>query len=66
MILFLKADVCNSILLAFQDNFCSVMMWWVIGLYGPSYNLVLGNVDWVHLYRIVLGNYLPSKSFFLT
>ena len=79
MAIVLKANICNSILLAFPqflmwiyyllvqldvNNLCSKTICQVISLYEPSCDLARRSICWFHLCRIFLGNYLPSKFYF--
>ena len=46
------------------NNLCSIKMYRVIDVYERNYDLAPGNICWFHLYRIFLGNYLPSRFYF--
>ena len=79
VIMVLKANYCNPILLAFPqllmriyqflvqlyvNNLCIMKMCRVIRLYKPSYNISLSSIFWFHLYRMFIGNHLPSRFYF--
>ena len=78
VLMVLKANYCNPILLAFPqflmriyqflvqlyvNNLCIIKMCRVIRLYKPSYNISLSSIFWFHLYRIFIGNHLPSRFY---